>query len=90
MATFLNDMVKKGYNQDEVFAILLESDKDKKRRERLLKVTETVNAHRLKEMEYLAVKVEVAAWRRKNGFDRAEPLVPGVLPLSLEEFTAYL
>ena len=56
----------------------------------LPKVTETVNAHRLKKMENLVVKVEVAAWRRRNGFDRAEPWLRDGLPLSPEEFTTYL
>ena len=88
--TFLDDMVKKGYSAKEIANVLGESGKERKRRKMLLNVTETVNAHRLKEMQNLAVRVEMAAWRRKNGFDRAEPLVPGVLPLSLEEFTAYL
>ena len=89
MTTFLEDMELKGYNQDQEFEILLESDKDKKRREMRLNVTKTVNAHRLKEMENLALRVEVTAWRRKNGFDRAEPLLRDGLPLSPEEFTTY-
>ena len=89
MPSFIDDMELKGYKEDEVFAILLESDKDRKRREMRMKVTETVNSHRLKEMESLAVKVEVAAWRRMNGFDRAEPWLRDGLSLFPEEFTTY-
>ena len=90
MTTFLADMKLKGYTQDDVFAILLESGKDKKRREMRLNVTETVDAQRLKEIENLALRVEMAAWRRRNGFDHAEPLIRDGLPLTPEEFTAYM
>ena len=83
-------MVKKGYTQDQVFAILLESNKDKKRRATWLSVTKTVHAHRLKEMENLALKVEMAVFRRKKCFDRDETLVYDGIPLPYEEFTAKL
>ena len=47
MATFLTDMMKKGYTQDEVFSVLFESEREKKCREMLAIVTKTLNAHRL-------------------------------------------
>ena len=47
MATFLTDMMKKGYTQDEVFAVVFESEREKKRRQMQAIVTETVDAHRL-------------------------------------------
>ena len=51
MATFLADMIKKGYTQDEVFAVLFESEQERKRRRMQAIVYETVNAHRLKKMK---------------------------------------
>ena len=50
MATFLTDMMKKGYTEDEVFAVVFESERKKKRREMLAIVTKTVDAHRLEKM----------------------------------------
>ena len=90
MTTFLQDMALKGYKQDAVHAILYESDKDRKRREMQMNVTETVNAHRLEEMKSVIMKVELAAWRRMNGFDRDEVLARDGRPLSPEERTTYL
>ena len=75
----------KGYNQDAVHAILYESDKDRKRREMRMNVTETVNAHRLEEMKSLIMKMERDAWWRKHGFDRNEVLARDGRPLSPEE-----
>ena len=43
--TFLTDVMKRGYSEGEIFAVLLESDQDRKRRRVLAKVTETVAAH---------------------------------------------
>jgi hypothetical protein len=83
-------MVQKGYSAKEIADVLGESDKERKRREMRMKVTETVNAHRLKEMENRALRVEMAARRRKNGFDRVEPPLRDGIPLSTEEFTTYL
>ena len=50
MATFLTDMMEKGYTQDEVFAVLFESEREKTRREMLAIVTKTVDAHRLEKI----------------------------------------
>ena len=51
MATFLTDMIQKGCTQDEVFTVLFKSEQEKKRREMLVRVTKTVDAHRLKKMK---------------------------------------
>ena len=70
MATFLTDMIKKGYTQNEVVAVIFESEREKKRREMLAKVTKTVNAHRLEKMRELLAYEKLATFRRMNGFDR--------------------
>ena len=70
MTTFLTDVTKKGYTQDEVFGVVFESEKEKKRRRMQAIVTETVNAHRLRKMRDLLVFEKLATWRRMNGFDR--------------------
>ena len=44
-------MMKKGYTQDEVFAVVFESEREEKRREMLARATKTVDAHRLKNMK---------------------------------------
>ena len=72
MSTFLNDMVNKGYTEKEVLDVLLESERERKRREMLTRVTKTVAAHRIKQMREFLVYEELAIWRRENGFDRAE------------------
>ena len=70
MATFLADMIKKGYTQDEVLAVLFESEQERKRRWMQAIVTETVNAHRLKNIKEFLAYEKLAIWRRVNGFDR--------------------
>ena len=96
MATFLTDMMKKGYTQDEVFAVVFESGREKKRRRMQAIVTETVDAHRLRKMRDLLAFEKLATWGRMNGFDR---VVEGEenwfhghrsLPLSPEQYTVSL
>ena len=70
MATFLTDMMKKGYTQDAVLAVIFESEREKKRRRMQAMVTKTVIAHRLKNMKGLLAYEKLATWRRMNGFDR--------------------
>ena len=70
MATFLTIMTEKGYTQKEVFDILFESEKDRKRRRMQAIVIETVAAHRLQKIRELLAYHELATWRRMNGFDR--------------------
>ena len=68
--TFLTDTMKKGYTDEEIFAVLFESEKNKKRRQILAIVTKTVDAHRLQKMRDLLTFEKLATWRRINGFDR--------------------
>ena len=70
MATFLTDMIRKGYTKDEVFAILFESEQEKERRRILAIVTKAVGALRLKKMKLFLAYEKLATWRRMNGFDR--------------------
>ena len=70
MATFLTDRMKKGYKQDEVLAVLFESEQNRKRRRMQAIVTETVDAHRLRKMRDLFAFEKLATFRRMNDFDR--------------------
>ena len=70
MTTFLTDLMKKGYTRDEIFAIIFESDRERKRRRMQAIVIETVAAHRLNKMKELLTFEKLATWRRMNGFDR--------------------
>ena len=92
MATFLTDMMKKGYTQDEVFAVLFESEREKKRREMLAIVTKTVDAHRLEKMRELLAYEKLATFRRMNGFDRDVDRVDDwrSLPPTPQEYNANL
>ena len=90
MSTFLADMVKKGYTEDEVFGVLFESERERKRREMLTRVTKTVDAHRLKNIREFLAYQELATWRRAHGYDRDDSWMHGTRPLSPEEFTQSL
>ena len=70
MATFLTDLMKKGYTQDEIIAVIFESEREKERRRMQAIVTETVNAHYLEKIRQFLAYEKLAAWRRMNGFDR--------------------
>ena len=49
--TFLTGVVKMGYSKKEISAVLIESEQARKHKHKLAKVTETVAAYRLREME---------------------------------------
>ena len=70
MSTFLTDLMKKGYTQDEIFAVIFESERERKRRRMQAIVIETFAAHRLNLMKEFLAYQEPATWRRMNGFDR--------------------
>ena len=95
MATFLTDMIEKRYTQDKVFAVVFESEREKKRREMLAIVTKTVDGHRLQKMRDLLAFENLATWRRMNGFDRVvegeENWFHGhrLLPLTPEQYTFF-
>ena len=94
--TFLTDVMKKGYSEKEILAVLVESENDRKRRWMLAIVTETVEAYRLQKMRDLLAFETLATWRRMNGFDRVadgEDIWshgPRSLPPTPEEYTAGL
>ena len=94
--TFLTDMMKKEYTEEEILAVLVESEKDRKRRRTLAIVTETVDAHRHQKMRDLLAFKKLATWRRMNGFDRVADgedswfRGPRSLPPTPEEVTVSL
>ena len=51
--TFLTDVMKKGYTEEEILAVLVESEKNRKRRRMLAIAAETFDAHRLQKMRDL-------------------------------------
>ena len=63
-------MIQKGYTEDDVFGVLFESKRERKRREMLTRVTKTVDAHHLKQMREFLMYEELTIWRRENGFYR--------------------
>ena len=67
--TFLTDVMKKGYSEEEILVVLVEPDQDRKRRRMLVIVTEIADAHRLQKMRDLLAFEKLATWRRINGFD---------------------
>ena len=94
MATFLTDLMKKGYAQDEIFVVIFESERERKRRRMQAIVSETVNAHRLKKMKEFLAYEKLATWRRMDGFDRIaaddNQRASRPLPLTPEQFTQSL
>ena len=94
--TFLTDVMKKEYSEEEILAVLVESDQDRKRRRVLAKITETVDAHRLQQMKDLLTFKKLATWRRMNDFDRVVDGEdnwfhgPRSLPPTPEEYAADL
>ena len=50
--TFSTGGVKMEHSEDEISAILNESEQARKHRQKSAKVTETVTAHHLREMQY--------------------------------------
>ena len=90
--TFLTDMMEKGYTQEKVFAVLFESEEDKKRRQMLTIVTKTVDDHRIQKITDPLTFEKLATFRRMNRFDR---VVDGEddwrsLPPTPQEFCASL
>ena len=96
MATFLTDLMKKDYTQDEIFGVIFESERERKRRRMQAIMIETVAAHRLKKIRGFLAYQELATWRRMNGFDRVADGEdnwfhgPRSLPPTPEKFTADL
>ena len=78
------------YSEEEIFAVLNESEQARKHGQKLAKVTETVAAYRLREMKNFQAREQLANWRGTHGFDRDDSWMHGTLPLSPQEFTASL
>ena len=94
--TFLTDVMKKGYSEGKILAVLVESEQDRKSRRVLAKVTETVEAHYLQQIKDPLTLVKLATWMRMKGFDRVADGEdnwfhgPRSLPPTPEEFTENL
>ena len=93
---FLTDVMKKGYSEREIIAVLVESNQDRKRRRMLAIVTKTVEVHRLQKIRDLLTFEKLASWRIRNGFDRIADGKdnwshgPRSLPSTPAEYTADL
>ena len=68
--TFPTGGVKMEHSEDEISAILGESEQARRHRQKLAKVTATVAAYRLREMKNFQAKEQLATWRRTYGYDR--------------------
>ena len=94
MTTFLTDLMKKGYTQDEIFAVIFELERERKRRRMQAIAIETVASHRLNKMKELLTFEKLATWRRMNGFDQMAAddnlWASRQLPLTPEQFTQNL
>ena len=55
---------KKDFPKDALYAILFESDQERKHRHKLAEVTEIVNAHRLDEMKTFIEQHKLTMWHR--------------------------
>ena len=86
--------MKMGYSEDEIFAVLVQPEQDRKRGQILKKVTEIVSGYRLEQMKDLQALEKLATRRRMNGFDRIavddNQWASRPLPLTPEQFTQSL
>ena len=64
--SFLPDMIKKGWTEEEVFGICFESERERNRQ----RLQAIVCDHHLKQVKEFLLYNELAIWRRENGFDR--------------------
>ena len=82
------------YSEEEISAVLGESEQARKHRQKLARVTETVAAYRLREMKHLQAVEELATWRRAYDYDRItaddNQWASRPLPLTPEQFTQSL
>ena len=91
--TFPNDgtgVVKIEHSEDEISAVLAESEQARKHRQKLANVTEIVAAYRLKELQHFQAREQLATWRRTHSYDRNDSWMHGTHPISPQEFTASL
>ena len=82
------------YSEEEISAVLGESEQARKHRQKLANVTESVAAHRLREMKNLQAVEALATWRRAYGYDRIaaddSQWAGRPLPLTPEQFNQSL
>ena len=91
--TFPNDgtcVIKMEYSEEEISAVLAESEQGQTRLQKLSKVMEAVAAYRLKELQHFQAMEQLATWRRTYGYDRDDSWMHGTRPVAPEEFTASL
>ena len=84
--SFLPDIVKKGWTEEEVFVICFESERERNRR----RLQAIVCDHHLKQVKEFLLYNELATWRRANGFDRVEDVDHRSLPPTPEQYYAGL
>ena len=77
--TFPTGVVKMEYSEEEISAVLGESEQARKHRQKLAKVTETVAAYRLRETKHFKEREQLATWRRIHGYDSNDSWIPGTL-----------
>ena len=89
--TFQTGVVKMGYSEEEISAVLNESEQARKHRHKLAKVTGTVAAYRLREIKNLQAVEELATRRRAYGYKQTaadyNQWASRPLPLTPEQFT---
>ena len=83
-------VIKMECSEDEISAVLAESEQERKRLRKLGKVMETVAAYRLKELQHFQAMEKLATSRRTYGYDRDDSWMHGTRPLAPEESTASL
>ena len=77
-------------SDEEISAVLAESEQERKRLRELGKVMEIVAAYRLKEFQHFQAMEKLATWRRIYGHDRDDSWMHGTRPLAPEKITASL
>ena len=82
--------VKIECSEEEISAVLNESEQARKHRQKMAKVTETVAAYRLREIKKFQATEQLATWRRTHGFSRDDSQMHDTFSLSPQEFTASL
>ena len=80
--SFLPDIVKKGWTEEEVFGICFESERERNRR----RLQAIVCDHHLKDVKEFLAYQQLATWRRENGFDRVEAVDHRSLPPTPEQY----
>ena len=91
--TFPNDgtcVIKMKYSEEEISALLAESEQERKRLRKLGKVMETVAPYRLKELQHFQAMEQLATSWRTHGYDRDDSWMHSTRPLSPQQFTASL